>query len=132
LPKGFILAFHSHNIAGNTYETNDHVALDGSLALLEASRIPVLRLLDIVEALRGGTFGRLPARFAAITFDDGSDYDWKPLRHPLHGPQEPMGAIVRRHARALFGLISRRQASATSFVIASPEAREQITGPEKP
>jgi len=132
LPKGFILAFHSHNIAGNTYETNDHVALDASLALLERLRIPVLRLADIVRALRDRTFERLPERFAAITMDDGSDYDWKLLEHPVHGPQEPMGAIVRRHAARLLGLFSRHKACATAFVIASPDARDQITGPEKP
>jgi len=120
LPRGFILAFHSHNIAGNTYETNDHVALDGSLALLAALGIPVLRLMDVVQALRGGDFARLPRRFAAITLDDGSDYDWRPLGHPVHGPQQPMGAIVRDRA------------CATSFVIASPLAREQITGTDKP
>jgi len=39
---------------------------------------------------------------------------------------------VRRHARTLLGIFSRRRACATSFVIASPEAREQITGPGKP
>lgn len=132
MPRGFILAFHSHNIDGNTYETNDHVALDASLALLAALGIPVLRLSDIVQALRSRTFPRLPERFAAITLDDGSDYDWKPLHHPVHGAQEPMGAIVRRHARSILGLFSRRKACATSFVIASPEARDQIVGPGKP
>jgi peptidoglycan/xylan/chitin deacetylase (PgdA/CDA1 family) len=121
LRRGFILAFHSHNIAGNTYETNDHVALDESLGLLAALGIPVLRLADVVRALRGGDFGRLPARFAAVTLDDGSDYDWRRIGHPLHGPQEPMGAIVRR-----------RGCAATSFVIASPEARDQIAGTDKP
>ena len=120
MPRGFILAFHSHNIAGNTYETNDHVALDESLGLLAALGIPVLRLADIVRALRDGHFERLPRRFAAITLDDGSDYDWRPLYHPAHGPQEPMGAIVRRRA------------CATSFVIASREARDQIAGTDKP
>ena len=65
MPRGFILAFHSHNIAGNTYETNDHVALDESLGLLAALGIPVLRLADIVRALRDGHFERLPRRFAA-------------------------------------------------------------------
>jgi hypothetical protein len=132
LPRGFILAFHSHNIDGNTYESNDHVALDASLALLATMGIPVLRLADIVGRLRARTFARLPERFAAITLDDGSDYDWKAITHPLHGPQEPMGAIVRRHSRSLLGIFSRRRACATSFVIASPEARDQITGPGKP
>lgn len=132
MPRGFILAFHSHNIAGNTYETNDHVALDASLALLAALGIPVLRLADVVRRLRDRTFATLPARFACITFDDGSDYDWKRLEHPVHGAQEPMAAIVRRHRRTLLGLVTLRAASATAFVIASPAAREQIVGPGQP
>src|SRR5207248_8956312 len=58
--RGYILTFHSHNISGNTYETNDHVALDRTLAVLERLRIPVLRLLDVASRLRAKTFEALP------------------------------------------------------------------------
>jgi peptidoglycan/xylan/chitin deacetylase (PgdA/CDA1 family) len=120
LAKGFVLAFHSHNISGNGYETNDHVALDESLGLLAGLGVPVLRLASVVDALRAGSFAQLPERFACLTFDDGSDYDWLRLDHPLHGWQEPMAAIV-----------ARRRCVATSFVIASPAARDEIAGPQK-
>jgi peptidoglycan/xylan/chitin deacetylase (PgdA/CDA1 family) len=125
-PRGFVLTFHSHNISGGDYATNDHVALDRALTLLEGLRIPVLRLLDVVRHLRAGTFARLPERFACITFDDGSDYDWRDLEFPGHGPQRSMGAILRAHSRKLLGLLWTRRAHATSFVIASPEARREI------
>lgn len=121
MPKGFVLAFHSHNVSGNTYDTNDHVALDGSLGLIEALGLPVLRLAQVVGELRANSFSRLPERFVCVTFDDGSDYDWKPVRHPLHGDQEPMADIVRL-----------REAFATSFVIASPAARDEIVAADKP
>jgi peptidoglycan/xylan/chitin deacetylase (PgdA/CDA1 family) len=74
----------------------------------------------------------LPERFVCATFDDGSDYDWKPVRHPLHGVQEPMADIVRRHRKKLFGILTLRKAFATSFVIASPAARNEIVAADKP
>jgi peptidoglycan/xylan/chitin deacetylase (PgdA/CDA1 family) len=124
--RGFVLTFHSHNVCGNTYETNDHVALDESLALLESLRIPVLRLLDAVRRLRGGTFDTLPQRFACLTFDDGSDYDWRDLEFPGHGPQRSMRSILRAHSRKILGLVWTKRAHATSFVIASDQARREI------
>jgi peptidoglycan/xylan/chitin deacetylase (PgdA/CDA1 family) len=125
-PRGFVLTFHSHNVSGNDYATNDHVALDRTLVLLARLRIPVLRLLDVARQLRSGTFARLPARFACITFDDGSDYDWRDLAFPGHGPQRSMYTILRAHSRSLLGLAWLRRAHATSFVIASPRARQEI------
>ncbi len=125
-PRGFVLTFHSHNVAGESYETNDHVALDETLTLLESLRIPVLRLLDVVRRLRAGTFAALPSRFACITFDDGSDYDWRDLDFPGHGAQRSMFSILRAHSRSLLGLAWLRRAHATSFVIASPRARGEI------
>ena len=124
--RGFILSFHSHNISGNGYASNDHVALDRVLARLAELRIPVLRLLDVARELRSGTFDSLPGRFSCITFDDGSDYDWRDLEFPGHGPQRAMYSILRAHSSSLLGLLWIRRAHATSFVIASPEARREI------
>ena len=124
--RGFILTFHSHNVAGDAYATNDHVALDETLTLLERLRVPVLRLLDVVQGLRAGNLGALPSRFACITFDDGSEYDWRDLAFPGHGAQRSMFSILRSHSRSLMGLAWLRRAHATSFVIASPRARQEI------
>ncbi len=123
--KGFVLAFHSHNIAGSGYATNDHVALDESLQVIAELAIPVLRLLDVVMRLRADP-NELPRRFACITFDDGTDYDWKPIAHPAWGAQEAMVDILRRHSKSLIPGIWLRKTRATSFVIASPQARQQI------
>ena len=126
-PRGFVLTFHSHNISGQDYANNDHVALDGTLTLLARLQVPVLRLFDVVYSLRAGTFARLPARFACITFDDGSDYDWRDLEFRGHGVQRAMGTILRAHSRRLLGLLWMKRAHATSFVIASPQAMREIS-----
>jgi peptidoglycan/xylan/chitin deacetylase (PgdA/CDA1 family) len=123
--RGFVLAFHSHNIAGREYATNDHVALDHTLQLVGELGIPVLRLLDVVARLRGDP-SRLPERFVSLTFDDGTDYDWKSIAHPDWGVQDAMGEILRRHSRKLIPGLWLQKAHATSFVIASPQARQQI------
>ena len=126
-PRGFVLTFHSHNVSGNAYETNDHVALDATLGLLERKRIPVVRLLEVARRLGHGTFDALPERFACITFDDGSDYDWRDIDHPQYGRQRSMYSILRSHSRRLLGLAWLRRAHATTFVIASERARREIS-----
>jgi peptidoglycan/xylan/chitin deacetylase (PgdA/CDA1 family) len=125
--RGFILTFHSHNISGNDYATNDHVALDGTLSHLEREGVPVLRLLQVARRLRSGRLDTLPERFACITFDDGTDHDWRDLAHPQHGAQRSMHAVLRAHSRRLLGLVWTRRAHATSFVIASSRARAEIS-----
>ena len=124
--RGYVLTFHSHNISGSDYATNDHVALDRTLAVLDELQVPVLRLLDVAQRLRAATLDALPARFACITFDDGSDYDWRDVRHPAHGTQRSMRAILRSHSMGLLGFWLKR-ALATSFVIASRDARREIS-----
>ena len=124
--RGFVLTFHSHNIAGNDFASNDHVALDETLGALQRLRVPVLRLLDVVRALRARRFDALPARFACITFDDGSAYDWREVTHPTHGLQRSMRSILRAHSRRILGLVWSRRVHATSFVIASRDARREI------
>jgi peptidoglycan/xylan/chitin deacetylase (PgdA/CDA1 family) len=128
-PTGFVLTFHSRNISGNDYATNDHVALDGSIALLRRLKIPVLRLVDAVNRSRNGSFAALPSRFACITFDDGPDYDWRDIDHPTHGPQASAYSILRSHSRRIAGPWWWRRACGTTFVIASPVARSEIADP---
>ena len=119
--KGFILAFHSQNVAGADYaEVDDHVGLDEALLELAACNVPVLRLMDVVLALRESP-PRLPLRYACITFDDGTDYDWRAVQGPSGQVHEPFGSILHRHG-----------ACGTAFVIASPVAREDIMRPLAP
>jgi peptidoglycan/xylan/chitin deacetylase (PgdA/CDA1 family) len=128
-PAGFVLTFHARNISGNDYATNDHVALDESIALARRLKVPILRLSEVVSRFRGGAFASLPPRFACITFDDGSDYEWLDLAHRLHGAQRSMVSVLRSHSRRVLGVKWLRWAGATSFVIASPVARSEMAGP---
>ena len=128
MSRCFVLAFHSTTVSGNTYETNDHVALDEALSWLEHHRIPVLPLSFVVARLRQGVLDSLPAKSVCLTFDDGPDYDWLDVVHPTHGRQPSIGSILKRHSAP--GL-SGHTTCGTSFVIASRKAREEIAEPEE-
>ncbi len=119
--RAYVLTYHSGNIAGNDYATNNLVALAADLAELRALAIPLVPLREIVAALLAREVHRLPARVAALTLDDGLDFDFVDLAHPFHGPQASVRTVLERHERA-----HGERVHATSFVIASPDARRRI------
>ena len=119
--RAHVLTYHSGNLAGNDYATNNLVALGEDLAALRSLAIPVVPLATIVSVLLSGATHGLPARIAAITLDDGLDFDFEDLEHPFQGPQSSVRTVLERHERA-HGV----PMHATSFVIASPAARRQI------
>lgn len=119
--RAHVLTYHSGNLAGNDYATNNLVALAQDLAFLRDLSIPVVPLDGIVAARLSGEGHRLPERVAAITLDDGLDFDFEDLVHPFHGPQASVRSVLERHQRQC-GV----HVHATSFVIASPQARRQI------
>jgi peptidoglycan/xylan/chitin deacetylase (PgdA/CDA1 family) len=116
-----ILTYHAMNVSGDSYESNDHVALAQDLEALTRRGIRVVPLLDVVTALEGGNLESL-RNCAALTFDDGSDFDFRDLPHPKWGIQRSMLNILR-DAKAGGG---QPTLEATSFVIASPEARAEL------
>lgn len=63
------------------------------------------------------------ARTLAITFDDGTDFDWRDLPHPVHGTQRSLHNCLADFRAAG---PRPREAHATSFVVVSREAREHI------
>jgi hypothetical protein len=114
-----VLTYHSNNVGGRDYADNDHVALAADLALLAALEVPVHPLGTVVDALlRGRT---LPPG-VALSCDDGSWFDWHDLEHPTLGPQRSFANLLR-DARAA---APQRPLHATSFVIASPQARAEL------
>ena len=119
--RAYVLTYHSGNIAGNDGASNDLAALSRDLDWLHGERIPITPLRQIVDALLEGRTDGLPARVAAITLDDGLDFDFVDLVHPFHGPQRSADTILREFSRR-----HAAPAHATSFVIASPDARRQI------
>ena len=88
-----ILAYHATNIDGNDYATNDHVAFAHDLRLIDALGFRVVALSDVVDALLGDA--PLPERSVALTFDDGTDFDFHDRMHPTHGLQRGMLNILR-------------------------------------
>jgi hypothetical protein len=119
-----VLTYHAVNIAGNDYATNDHVAFAADLRLIDDLGLRIVPLHWAVDQ-RLGTTSRDLTRCVALTCDDGSDFDYFDLDHPAHGPQRSLfncmsDFIAERGERAQPDL------HLTSFVIASPEAREHI------
>jgi hypothetical protein len=119
--QAHILTYHSGNIDGNDYGSNDLVALAADLEMLRRLGISVVPLRDLADAVIRRSFSALPERAVAISLDDGLDFDFLPLVHPLHGPQLPVHQILRN-----FSTRHHAPVHATSFVIAGPVARTQI------
>src|SRR5688572_29200633 len=80
-----VLTYHSNNIHGNDYAHNDHVALEHDLATIARLGYRIVPLAKVVEALDDPQLDLDDA--VAITFDDGSWFDWHDLEHPSCGPQ---------------------------------------------
>lgn len=118
-----ILAYHATNVDGGDYGTNDHVALAEDLRLIDALGFRVVPLTQVVDALLSHT--ALPARAIALSFDDGTDFDFHDRVHPAHGPQRGMLNILRDFLDER-GRARQPQLHATAFVIASPAAREEL------
>lgn len=115
-----VLTYHSNNVSGNTYESNDHVALASDLHTIAALGLPLVSLRHAVDVF----LGRRPATArtaVAISCDDGSWFDWHDLPHPTWGEQPSLRSVL-----LAFRQRSGRPAPLTSFVIASPQARAEL------
>ncbi len=113
-----VLAYHSNNISGNDYPRNDHVALAEDLRLIQRSGLRIVPLARVVDVLLGEAPDSDAANAVAISFDDGSWFDWHDIEHPAWGPQRGFAGILRD-----FATKTGAPAHATSFAIVSPEAR---------
>ncbi len=120
-----VLTYHSGNICGNDYASNNLVALDQDLELIRSLGFPLIPLWTLADAVVRRDFAALPECSVAITLDDGLDFDFLSLVHPTHGPQRSVYQILRN-----FSARYDCQVHATSFVIASPDARRQIADRE--
>lgn len=119
--RAYVLTYHSGNIGGSDYATNDLVALGEDIAWLASQRIAIVPLRTLVDRLLEERTDALPRVTAALTLDDGLDFDFIDLTHPFHGPQRSVGTTLREFART-----HTESVHATSFVIASQDARTQI------
>ncbi|GMR15075.1 MAG: hypothetical protein BMS9Abin30_0694 [Gammaproteobacteria bacterium] len=118
-----ILTYHAINVIDNSYVGNDHLALASdllSICELGFKIIPLSRIVDWHQGLLGD---EEVSRSVAITFDDGSWFDFYDLDHPTCGTQRSMFNVLKDFNA---GNESVQQAHATSFVIGSPQARSSL------
>jgi hypothetical protein len=119
-----VLTYHSMNIAGNEYAGNDHVAFADDLRTIDDARLRIVPLHRLTADWLSGASDASMDGLVALTCDDGGDFDFEDLDHPVAGTQRSMHNLLRdfQHERpgAQPGLFL------TSFVIVSPLARQQL------
>ena len=116
-----VLTYHSNNIGGNAYADNDHVALAADLRAIHARGLRIVPVARVVDVLLGLAPTASVEDAVAISFDDGSWFDWHDLDHPTCGPQRSFAGVLRD-----FAVESGAPVHATSFVIVSPDARAML------
>lgn len=115
-----VLLYHSNNVSGNDYETNDHVALREDLETISGLGFEVSSLHDIAQWAAGKhQFDDTPR--VGLSFDDGSAFDFHDLEHPAWGVQRSFLNILRDFADQ-----TGKSVHATSFVIAGDQPREEL------
>lgn len=118
-----VLTYHAMNVIRNNYSDNDHLALASDLETISELGIKVIPLSQIVDWHQGSLSDEDVSRSVAITFDDGSWFDYYDLDHPTCGRQRSMINILRDfNARNS----PSHPVHATSFVISSPQARSSL------
>lgn len=119
-----VLTYHALHAPGWDYHENDHVALEQDLQILSSTGYRVIALTDLVPMLTGESEPvNAGEKLVALTFDDGTDLDYHDFSHPEYGHLKSMRRILMEAPR--LGLDG-GPPPATSFVIASPEAREEL------
>lgn len=116
-----VLTYHSNNVHGNDYADNDHVALAADLRLIHRLGLRIVPLARVVDVLLGVAAESAVEQAVALSFDDGSWFDWHDIQHPSCGPQRGFAGILRD-----FAADTGAPAHATSFVIVSPHARSVL------
>jgi peptidoglycan/xylan/chitin deacetylase (PgdA/CDA1 family) len=119
-----ILTYHSLDIAGNDYANNDLVAFADDIEQIVANGFRIRPLSRIVDDWLEAPQRLESAPVVALTCDDGSDFDFRDLPHPVAGNQRGILNILRDfHERPGRDPVA---ISATSFVIVSPGARRRL------
>lgn len=116
-----ILTYHSMRIHGNAYADNDLVALAADLETIKAAGKRVEPLARIVDALLARDEHFFRQHIVGLSCDDGPDFDFHDLDHPQAGRQRSVLNVLKDYA-ARHG----PRPHITSFVIVSPEAREEL------
>ena len=118
-----VLCYHASFVNGDAYQDNNLVAFSEDLKLIDQLGFKVIPLLLAVLAFKRKS--PIPEKAVAITLDDGTDFDYFDIRHPVHGQQRSMLNRMMDFV-AEFGCERQPLLHATSFVVASPAARDEL------
>ena len=120
-----VLTYHSNNVMDNTYAGNDHVALASDLRTLASNGWGVVPLQKVVDWHQGKLPDYIDDKVVALSFDDGSWFDYYDLDHPTCGMQRSFLNILQdfQNEQASTG---GTRVCASSFVICSPAARTEL------
>jgi len=120
-----VLTYHGVNIISNSYPENDHIALASDLRTIHALGFRVISLRQVFDWHQGLFSCSGVSNPVAITFDDGSWFDFYDLEHPTCGFQRGMLGIFQDFQTEL-KQGQQPDLHASSFVISSPEARAEL------
>ena len=119
-----VLTYHGLHAPGWDYHENDHVALEQDLGLIDELGFKVVPLSVLVNHLFCREDARLESgKFVAISFDDGSDFDYQDFSHPDWGYLKSFRNLLANWPQLGWDGCAPR---GTSFVIASPAARSEL------
>jgi Polysaccharide deacetylase len=118
-----VLTYHSAFVSGDAYDCNDHVAFYHDIQLVHRLGLRIVSLDSVVNRIRGGAADL--DGYVAFTMDDGTNFAYYDLPHPIWGTQRSMLNIMKDFVDE-FGAAAQPELHATSFVIASPDARSEL------
>jgi len=127
--KAAILTYHSQNISGNDTSNNDHKALAADLQALHRVGCRFVSVQSLVNSLFGDGVPEpgedIDRPVVCLTFDDGCDFEVRTLKFAGFGIQPGFLSIMEDFIQQ-HGKVAQPGLHATSFVIASPDARQII------
>lgn len=110
-----VFAYHSQNISGNDYASNDRQALASDLEAIGHAGMRIISLADFVEWLNGDLPDTFARHAVVLTSDDAPVFDYEDVEYREFGLQSSTRSIV-----------GNRKAHITLFAIASTQARLEI------
>ena len=84
-----VLTYHGVNVIDNTYQGNDHLALASDLLTIRELGFRVIPLSQVVDWHEGELNDEDVSQTVAITFDDGSWFDF-----PIDRVGRPLAGVV--------------------------------------
>lgn len=127
-----ILTYHALNASGWDYRTNDHVALADDLELLQELDYVIAPLRHVAEHISGEHVHDYleSSKCVGLSWDDGTNHDFVDYYHPDFGYLKSLTSVLVSSAlyvrqRSEHALTT-PEPRATSFVIVSPYARQEL------